>query len=273
VFFDLGQRKERLMKSLRWGACLLVVGGVVAFSGCRSTGRWLTPSEYDEYNTLKRLNQDQEVMITSLTNDKVSLTQENEFLKTQLQDKGELLAALKTNLENLQRGIAKGGLGENVETFTTPSGDVGIRVKGDVLFASGEAKLKSSGERVLKEVAGLVRDKPNKLAIRGFTDSDPIRKTKGRWEDNFDLSGHRALAVLEFLEKEGVAAARLHFEGYGQYALVSDASGKEDKGKSRRAEILLLKDTVNPSEIPEGTTPKPAGRAPKPKSAEPMTPK
>ena len=145
------------MKSLRWGACLLLVGSVAAFSGCRSTGRWLTPSEYDEYNTLKRLNQDQSVIITSLTNDKVSLTQENDFLKTQLQDKGELLAALKTNLENLQRGISKGGpeLGENVETFTTPSGDVGIRVKGDVLFASGEAKLKSSGERVLKQVAEL----------------------------------------------------------------------------------------------------------------------
>jgi chemotaxis protein MotB len=264
------------MKSLRWGACLLVVGSVVAFSGCRSTGRWLTPSEYDEYNTLKRLNQDQSVIISSLTNDKVSLTQENDFLKTQLQDKGELLTALKANLENLQRGISKGGpeLGENVETFTTPSGDVGIRVKGDVLFASGEAKLKSSGEKVLKQVAELVRDKPNKLAIRGFTDSDPIKKTKGKWEDNFDISGHSALAVLEFLEKAGIPSARLHFEGYGQYALVSGASGTEDKAKSRRAEIILLKDTVNPREIPEGTTPKPAGRAPKPsKSAEPMTPK
>ncbi|MGO8703310.1 MAG: flagellar motor protein MotB [Candidatus Brocadiia bacterium] len=265
------------MKSLRWGACLLLVGSVAAFSGCRSTGRWLTPSEYDEYNTLKRLNQDQSVIITSLTNDKVSLTQENDFLKTQLQDKGELLAALKTNLENLQRGISKGGpeLGENVETFTTPSGDVGIRVKGDVLFASGEAKLKSSGEKVLKQVAAeLLRDKPNKLAIRGFTDSDPIKKTKGKWEDNFDLSGHRALAVLEFLEKEGIAPARLHFEGYGQYALVTGASGTEDKAKSRRAEIILLKDTVNPSEVPEGTAPKPAGRAPKPsKTAQPMTPK
>jgi chemotaxis protein MotB len=264
------------MKSLRWGACLLVVGSIAAFSGCRSTGRWLTPSEYDEYNTLRRLNQEQSVIITSLTNDKVSLTQENDFLKTQLQDKGELLAALKANLENLQRGITKGGpeLGDNVETFTTPSGDVGIRVKGDVLFASGEAKLKSSGERVLKQVAELVRDKPNKLAIRGFTDSDPIKKTKGKWEDNFDLSGHRALAVLEFLQKEGITPARLHFEGFGQYALVTGASGTEDKARSRRAEIILLKDTVNPREIPEGTTPKPAGRAPKPsKSAEPMTPK
>ena len=221
------------------------------------------------------MNQEQSVIITSLTNDKVSLTQENDFLKTQLQDKGELLAALKANLENLQRGITKGGpeLGDNVETFTTPSGDVGIRVKGDVLFASGEAKLKSSGERVLKQVAELVRDKPNKLAIRGFTDSDPIKKTKGKWEDNFDLSGHRALAVLEFLQKEGIAPERLHLEGYGQYSLVRDASGQESKAKSRRAEIILLNDSVNPSEVPEATTPKAAGHKSKPKSTEPVTPK
>ena len=162
-----------------------------------------------------------------------------------------------------------------METFTTPNGEVGIRVKGDVLFSSGEAKLKSSGEKVLKQVAELVRDKPNKLAICGFTDSDPIKKTKGKWEDNFDLSGHRALAVLEFLEKEGIAPERLHFEGYGQYALVSGASGKEDKAKSRRAEIILLNERVNPNEVPEGTAPKPPARTakPKPKSAEPMTPK
>jgi len=261
------------MKSLRWGACLLVVGSVVAFSGCRSTGRWLTPSEYDEYNTLKRLNQDQSVIITSLTNDKVSLSSENDFLKAQLQDKGELLNALKANLENMQQGITKAGVGEDVETFMTPNGLAGIRVKGDLLFASGEARLKSSGEKILKQVADLVRDKPNKLAVRGFTDSDPIVKTKGKWEDNFDLSGHRALAVLEFLEKEGIPAERLHFEGYGQYALVTGAAGKEDKAKSRRAEIILLNDAVNPNEVPAGTAPKPAGRAPKPKSTVPMTPK
>jgi chemotaxis protein MotB len=261
------------MKSLRWGACLLVVGSVVAFSGCRSTGRWLTPSEYDEYNTLKRLNTDQSVIISSLSNDKVTLTQENEFLKTHSQDQAELLAALKANTENMQRGISKGGsdLGENVNTFTTPNGEVGIRVKGDVLFSPGVATLKSSGEKVLKQVAELVRDKPNKLAIRGFTDSDPITKTKGKWEDNFDLSGHRALAVLEFLEKEGIAPERLHFEGYGQYALATDPSGKEDKGKSRRAEIILLNSSVNPSEVPEATSPKPASRTSKPKP--PMTPK
>jgi chemotaxis protein MotB len=264
------------MKSLRWGACLLVVGSVVAFSGCRSTGKWLTPSEYDEYNTLKRLNQDQAAMITGLTNDKVSLTQENEFLKTHSQDQAELLAALKQNLDNMQHGITKADIGDNVGTFTTPNGELGIRVKGDVLFASGEARLKSSGEKVLKEVADLVRDKPNKLAIRGFTDSDPVVKTRGKWEDNFDLSGHRALAVLEFLKKEGIPAERLCFEGYGQYSLVRDASGKEDKAKSRRAEIILLNEMVNPSEVPEGATPKPAGHthpAKPPKSTEPMTPK
>ena len=258
------------MKSLRWGACLLVVGSVAAFSGCRSTGKWLTPSEYDEYNTLRRLNQDQSVIITSLTNDKSSLTQENDFLKTQLQDKGELLAALKANLENMQRGITKAGVGEDVETFMSPSG-AGIRVKGDLLFSPGQALLKPKGEKVLKEVADLVRDKPNKLAICGFTDSAPIVKTKGRWEDNFDLSGHRALAVLEFLEKQGIAPERLHFEGYGQYALVRDASGKEDMSKSRRAEIILLNENVNPSEVPEATAPKPAARTAKPKP--PMTPK
>jgi chemotaxis protein MotB len=255
-----------------------VAGSVLALSGCQYTGRWLGPSDYKEYNTLRRLNQDYSVIITSLTNDKASLTEENDFLKTQLQDKAELLAALKTNLENMQRGITKAGLGGEVETITMKSGEVGLRVKGDVLFSPGEAELKSSGKKVLREVADLVRDKSNKLAIRGFCDSTPIVKTKQRWEDNFDLSGHRALAVLEFLAKEGrIAPERLHFEGFGQYSLVRDPSGKEDMAKSRRAEIILLNETVKRGEVPEATTPRPAGRAPrgrpKPPEPEPITPK
>ena len=265
------------MKSLRWGACLLVVGSVAAFSGCRSTGRWLGPSEYDEYNTLKRLNQDQGAIITSLVTDKTSLTQENDFLKTQAQDRGELLEALKKQLASTQGAIsATPDLGPNVTARINNNGELVLDVKGDVLFSSGEARLKSSGEKVLKQVVTeLLRDKSNKLAVRGFTDSDPIVKTKGKWESNFDLSGHRALVVLEFLGKEGIAPERLHFEGYGQYALMRDASGKENKAKSRRAEIILLNASVNPSEVPEATTPKPAGHTPKPKPkpAEPMTPK
>jgi chemotaxis protein MotB len=261
------------MKSLRWGACLLVVGSVAVFSGCQYTGRWLTPSAYDEYNTLRRLNQDQSVIITSLTNDKSSLTQENDFLKTQAQDRGELLDLLRKQLASTQGAInATPELGPNVTARINSKGELTLDVKGDVLFSSGEARLKSSGEKVLKQVvAELLRDKSNKLAIRGFTDSDPIVKTKGKWEDNFDLSGHRALAVLEFLEKEGIAPERLHFEGYGQYALVRDDSGKENKAKSRRAEIILLNESVNPSEAPEATTPKPAARTPR--SKPPMTPK
>ena len=141
-----------------------------------------------------------------------------------------------------------------------------LDMKGDVLFASGEAKLKPSGEKVLKQVADMVRDKPNKLAICGFTDSDPIKRSK--WTSNFDLSGARALAVLDFLEKEGIKPDRMHFCGYGQYALIPDAAGKENKAKSRRAEIILLKEvegrapfppqrrrSIRPSRLRAGTTP------------------
>jgi chemotaxis protein MotB len=265
------------MKSLRWGACLLVVGSVVAFSGCRSTGRWLSPSEYDEYNTLRRLNEQQAAMISTLTTDKVMLTQENDFLKTHSQTQAELLDALKKQLAGVEGNIQKTpNLGKNVTARINEKGELVLDVVGDVLFSSGEARLKSSGEKVLKDVVNtLLSDKSNKLAIRGYTDSDPITKTKGKWENNFDLSGHRALAVLDFLEREGIAPERLHFEGYGQYALVRDpSSGKEDKAKSRRAEIILLNENVNPSEVPEATTPKPAHTTkPKPKSTEPMTPK
>ena len=44
---------------------------------------------------------------------------------------------------------------------------------------AGQATLKSSGEDFLKKLAAKLRDQPNKLAVCGYTDSDPVVKTRG----------------------------------------------------------------------------------------------
>ena len=248
------------MDRLRWAACLLSVGVMFAFTGCawtsRTFGRWMTPSEYDEYMLQKQMNDKQSSLITALTFDKEHLTAENGALRTELGDKTALIDASKKIMDNMQAQLdqfnktAPPGEERSITSFLTPYGEVGLRMKGDVLFASGDAKLKPGGETVLKKVAEMVRDKPNNLAVCGFTDSDPIRRTK--WGTNFNLSGARSLAVLDFLEKEGIKPNRMHFCGYGQYALISDPGGKENKAKSRRAEIILLNPT-SPGSAPAET--------------------
>lgn len=136
-------------------------------------------------------------------------------------------------------GHGVGALGSGITTIYGPEG-YGYSIEGDVLFASGMAALKDSAKGKLDAIAGeLKKNSEYKIRVCGYTDSDPIRKTAGKWEDNFDLSGARALSVLQYLASKGVPASRMHFAGFGEHALVK-SGGKEDKAKSRRAEIWLL---------------------------------
>src|SRR5690606_35086388 len=66
-------------------------------------------------------------------------------------------------------------------------GTITVRVPGDVLFASGSADLRSPSRRTLQEIASVIkRDYAgNSIRIEGHTDSDPIRKTRNLWRDNY----------------------------------------------------------------------------------------
>lgn len=226
------------MRGLRWSLLGAVVVSVVVLSGC--SYKCISRAEFDKYRRYERLNAEQAAMITSLTNDKERLTGEVSFLKSQLVSKEALLAERERLMNELRTNVGPvetpAGI-DGLEYFGNEEG-VGIRVGSDVLFDAGKSTLKPGGEKILQEVAGIVAGKTNKIAVSGFTDSDPIKRSG--WESNFELSGARALAVLNFLKSQGVPAERMHFRGYGEYSLRVGPTGAEDKAKSRRAEILLL---------------------------------
>jgi len=220
------------MKGLRWSVLLCVVGGVLLCTGCQMPFKVVTRDDYDGFMRLERLNTSQAQLLTSLTN-------ENARQKLELEHNAESVAAYKLLLEKFQGtgGMPPPDFPEGVTTIANRYG-AGVRLDADMLFSPGSATLKADGEKALKKVAEFIQQQPNMLAISGYTDSDPIKRSA--WKSNFDLSGARALAVLDHLKKMGVEPNRMHFAGYGEYDLITDASGKEDKKASRRAEIILL---------------------------------
>ena len=74
------------------------------------------------------------------------------------------------------------------------AGTVTVNVPGDVLFLSGQAELKESAKGTLnKVVSALKKDYAGKhILVQGYTDKDPISRTKDKWTDNLDLSAARA---------------------------------------------------------------------------------
>jgi chemotaxis protein MotB len=127
-----------------------------------------------------------------------------------------------------------------------------IRLPGDVLFASGQDKLREQGEKVLDAVAEVIRN-DKQLAgryfqIAGHTDNKPL--LGGRFGDNWGLSVMRARQVLLYLiapleSKEGgggLDPLRLHAAGYGETDPVMKNDTDDGRQQNRRVELVLMPD-------------------------------
>jgi flagellar motor protein MotB len=121
----------------------------------------------------------------------------------------------------------------NIESFEN-NGLLTVRVQGDVLFAPGKADLKASSRKTLSEIVGVLKKEyaDNAIRIGGYTDSDPIRKSK--WKNNEELSLARANAVRSYLREKGISASRLFAAGYGS------TNPRSTKALSRRVEIVVV---------------------------------
>ncbi|HYF13652.1 MAG TPA: OmpA family protein [Phycisphaerales bacterium] len=115
-------------------------------------------------------------------------------------------------------------------------GNMVATIAGNVLFDSGSATLKSGAkkqlDRIVRELKGNYKGLP--VQVEGHTDSDPIRKSKGKWGTNEALSQARADAVKTYLASQGVSSSRIDAVGYGS------SKPKSTKAASRRVEIVVM---------------------------------
>lgn len=114
----------------------------------------------------------------------------------------------------------------------------------EVLFDSGKAELKKDSFPILEKVATILREEVpgNNIGIEGHTDNQPIKHSK--WKSNWELSAHRALSVLHYLEGQRVAPERLSAIGYGSQRPVASNDSKEGKQLNRRVEVVIIPKTV-----------------------------
>lgn len=112
-----------------------------------------------------------------------------------------------------------------------------------VLFPSGSAELTEEGKKVLARVAASLRDGNSLVSVEGHTDNVPVAKpeTLERFpRGNIELSLARALAVWEFLAKEGgIPESRLSVAGFGPHRPRAPNDSDLNRWKNRRVEILV----------------------------------
>lgn len=116
-----------------------------------------------------------------------------------------------------------------------------------VLFASGSAKLKDDGVRVLAELGPVLASlEGRQFQVGGHTDNKPIR-TK-RFPSNWELSGARAIDVTKLLIEYGVPGNRVSAAAYADTQPTETNETKEGRAKNRRIEIALQ---PNLDELPD----------------------
>ncbi len=127
---------------------------------------------------------------------------------------------------------------EHSDIFEMEDGHVVM--KGDASFDAGLATLRPKAMAALDALAAELRTMPNAMIrIDGHTDNDPIQKTKYKWTtaSNFELAAARALTVLLYFEKQGIAGTQMHLTSFGEHKPRTANDTKENKAKNRRVEI------------------------------------
>jgi outer membrane protein OmpA-like peptidoglycan-associated protein len=119
---------------------------------------------------------------------------------------------------------------------SSETGLLGAEISGDVLFGSGSDVIKPEAKKVLDKVAGEIKAhySEDSIRIEGYTDSDPLVKTKAKWGTNENLSQARAESVRKYLVSKGIKAGQIEAAGYGA------AKPKATKAASRRVEIIVI---------------------------------
>ena len=119
-----------------------------------------------------------------------------------------------------------------------------ISMPNRVLYKKGVADLSKSGTDVVKGLAEIFKNNPKMdVLVEGHTDTDPVRKTRYMYKDNWGLSSARAINVVRELIKMGVPSKQLSAAGRAdQYTTGEILEGKDPMAYDRRIEFILTPD-------------------------------
>jgi len=128
-----------------------------------------------------------------------------------------------------------------------PEGGGGTAIRGGkidlagkrVLFKRGSASLLPASFKLLDRIANTLRNNPNIRLVRieGHTDN------RGNAAANLRLSQARAMAVLNYLVKRGVARRRLTAVGYGHKRPKVPNTSEKNRAINRRVEFIIVHQT------------------------------
>jgi len=168
---------------------------------------------------------------------------------------------LTSTKEKIQKWILQKKLERDVKVRFDERGLEISLMTDKVLFNSGRAELLPQTREILSDIAELLKAQTNPIIVEGHTDDSPITKSsiKSKYSDNWDLSTARAVSVLKYLIRKGVAPDRLSAAGYGEFRPLVPNIDDITRAKNRRIDIVMLKaDLINDKSMESRQLPLPS---------------
>lgn len=221
--------KNSVHKLMLFSMVLVVV---LIMSGCTNWEKKYKSLDVEHQN-LKGLYENCVASLDSSAAEKAQMSQE--------------LAKSQQELENLRKQMQQGRTAQEATGFKgdvkvdQQAGTITVTLPNSILFSSGKATLKSATSAELNDIYSVLRQRYSgkQVDVVGHTDTDPIRKTKNQWKDNWDLSAGRALTVLRYLVDHGVPADHIRAVACGESRPVASNASSSGKAKNRRVEIVV----------------------------------
>jgi len=161
------------------------------------------------------------------------LAAERDRTADELASARQIIAELEQRLASMPKPL------DVAQGWTAVGGGAMIAIETG-LFQTGAVVLGDEARRTLDAIAGTIkRDYTDKdIFVFGHTDNQPIRKSG--WEDNYELSAQRALAVVRYLSGRGIDPARLIAAGCGEHRPRVPNDSQSNRYANRRVEIFAI---------------------------------
>jgi type VI secretion system protein ImpK len=108
------------------------------------------------------------------------------------------------------------------------------------LFASGSTRVNGRFDSLVSAIGAALRTVPGRIIVIGHTDDQPVHSLQ--FQNNYELSQARAVAVARLLESQVTDASRFETIGKGDSdPLYRPANEPQNRARNRRVEIVLLR--------------------------------
>ena len=254
------------MRTFKLSAIFIVCGYVLLISGCNAELQDLRIQNDMQQKTIDelqaelsanelRLDQMKRQLAEAQQKDSIEVETLQQKVAAYEEDRRKLLekiasmqqslfsggAALPVELSTMLEDFAKGS---DMVTYDASRGIV--KFKSDLLFELGSANVASAAVAAVKSLCEILNTEQAKkfdIIIAGHTDDIDrfTPATRAKHPNNWYLSAHRAISVLNVMTGNNIGSERLSIRGFGEYRPV--APNKPNKGgnpQNRRVEIYIV---------------------------------